>query len=72
MEELTDLKIRKFEEFLINYINSVEELAIEVKRLVIFEILEELEKESDKAIIAQQISLKNNKEAKKSDAESVQ
>ena len=70
MEEFIDLKIRKFQQFIINYINSVDELPIEVKRLVVSEILRELDIESGRVIGTQQMELKNRNEVKK-DAESV-
>lgn len=66
-----DLKIRKFEEFLINYINSVDDLPVEVIRLVFVEILQQLEEKSCKAILAQQAELKQQSEVNK-DAESPQ
>lgn len=70
MKEFIDLKIRKFQEFLINYINSVDEIPIEVKRLAILEILHELETESIRIINTQQRELKQRNEVGK-DAESV-
>lgn len=69
MEEFIDLKIRKFQQFIINYINSVDELPIEIKRLVIVEILNELESGCNQVINAQQKRLKQIGEVKK-DAES--
>lgn len=57
-----DLKIRKFEQFLINYINSVDELPIEVKRLVVQDILNQIQNASDSVIKEQQESLNKPKE----------
>ena len=44
-----DLKIRLFRQDIINYINSVD-LPIEVKRLVVSEVLEQITTESEKEI----------------------
>lgn len=57
-----DLKIRKFEQFLINYINSVNELPIEVKRLVVQDILNQIQDASNTVIKEQQESLNKPKE----------
>lgn len=57
-----DLKVRKFSDYLINYINSVEDLPAEIKRLVVYEILTKLEKESNKAISQQQAALTQENE----------
>ena len=65
-----DLKIRKFEQFLINYINSVDELPIEVKRLVVQDILTQIQDASDTVIKEQQESLNKPKESEE-DAESL-
>ena len=65
-----DLKIRKFEQFLINYINSVDELPIEVKRLVVQDILNQIQDASDTVIKNQQANLNKPKESEE-DAESV-
>ncbi len=69
--DFIDLKTRKFQQFLINYINSVDELPIEIKRLVVAEILSQIERESDKIIAFQQKELKQQSEVNKN-AESVQ
>jgi flagellar hook-basal body complex protein FliE len=58
-----DLKIRKFEQFLINYINSVDELPIEVKRLVVQGILNQIQEASDLVIKTQQANLNKPKES---------
>jgi hypothetical protein len=60
-----DLKIRKFEQFLINYINSVDELPIEVKRLVVQDILNQIQDASDAVVKEQQDSLSKPKECDK-------
>ena len=57
-----DLKIRKFEQFLINYINSVDELPIEVKRLVVQDILNQIQEASNGVIIEQQNNLNKKKD----------
>lgn len=66
-----DLKIRKFEQFLIGYINSVDELPIEVKRLVVQGILNQIQEASDLVIKGQQESLNKPKESEEN-AENVQ
>lgn len=70
MDEFIDLKIRKFQQFIVDYINSVDELPVEVKRLAVMEILHELDLKSNQMIDAQQKELRQRSEVKK-DAESI-
>lgn len=57
MESNIDLKARKFRDYLISYIDSVNELPPEVKRLILSEVLWKLEAESDEIIRRQQQAL---------------
>lgn len=69
--DYADLKIRKFQQFLINYINQTD-LAIEIKRLVVFEIMNQLNAKSDEVITNQQRALQEEQESEvKQDAESI-
>ena len=58
-----DLKVRKFGQFLINYINSVEELPVEVKRLVVQDISNQLQEASNAVVREQQNNLNKQKES---------
>lgn len=71
MDKFIDLKIRKFQQFIVDYINSFEELPIEIKRLAVAEILNQIERESDRIIGLEQNQLKQQSEVKQ-DAEGVQ
>jgi hypothetical protein len=52
-----DLKIRKLQQYIVNYLNSIDDIPVEVKRLLVYEIYNELTKASNTEIKTQQEKL---------------
>lgn len=58
---MVNAKIREFENDIINYINASSDVPIEVKHLVLKDILHQVEAEANRNIIAEQEQAKEKK-----------
>ena len=58
---MVNAKIREFENDIINYINASSDVPIEVKHLVLKDILHQVETEANRNIIAEQEKAKEKK-----------
>lgn len=59
---MVNAKIREFENNIINYINASSDVPIEVKHLVLKDILHQVETEANRNIIAEQEQAKEKNE----------
>jgi hypothetical protein len=59
---MVNAKIREFENDIINYINASSDVPIEVKHLVLKDILHQVEAEANRNIIAEQEQAKEKNE----------
>ncbi len=59
---MVNAKIREFENDIINYINASSDVPIEVKHLVLKDILHQVETEANRNIIAEQEKAKEKNE----------
>lgn len=66
---MVNAKIREFENDIINYINASSDVPIEVKHLVLKDILHQVETESNRNIIAEQEKAKEKNEKESADHE---
>ena len=66
---MVNAKIREFENDIINFINSSVDIPIEVKHLVLKDILHQVEAEANRHIIAEQEQAKKKNEKESADHE---
>jgi hypothetical protein len=66
---MVNAKIREFENDIINYINASSDVPIEVKHLVLKDILHQVETEANRNIIAEQEKAKEKNEKESADHE---
>ena len=66
---MVNAKIREFENDIINYINASSDVPIEVKHLVLKDILHQVETEANRNIIAEQEKAKEKNEKEMADHE---
>jgi hypothetical protein len=66
---MVNAKIREFENDIINYINAKSDIPIEVKNLVLKDILHQVEAEANRHIIAEQEQAKEKNEKESADHE---
>lgn len=66
---MVNAKIREFENDIINYINASSDVPIEVKHLVLKDILHQVETEANRRIIAEQEQAKEKNEKESADHE---
>lgn len=66
---MVNAKIREFENDIINYINASSDVPIEVKHLVLKDILHQVETEANRNIIAEREKAKEKNEKESADHE---
>ncbi len=66
---MINAKIREFENDIINYINANSDIPIEVKHLVLKDILSQVEVEANRHVIAEREQMKEKRERESEDHE---
>lgn len=66
---MINAKIREFENDIINYINANSDIPIEVKHLVLKDILSQVEAEANRHVIAEREQMKEKRERESEDHE---
>lgn len=66
---MINVKIREFENDIINYVNACEDVPIEAKYLVFKDILQQIKEEANRHVIAEREQMKLAKERESEDHE---